>query len=560
MSPSNHLHVVEIVQWLYTRALQAWPFLIGQGLVLLFLIWQWVEMELERKACREWASGGFSRINSLLVGQLKLYSTINESTKNRTRGAAMTDFSDRIDSLLEGIAGRLHNTINLFVIVGISGTFFGMGWFAQHLSSTNPSEVNRLLQQAMAQSFPIGFIGLLLTLIFHPIISLREQALREAATDAVNRALMMNSQVPAANDWDAVLKLLENLPLRIGEIIQHNQEVLVAGFIEATDKSIHPLKELFAESRSEWNETVVKLDKQSKRVSTAVDELTDGVRELRQPITSLTDSISQVKDTVSAMQALAVSVAQETQKAAIALQVLQRGISSTSESLKGAADELEKLPSVASANLKESFSEVVQASGAAYQDFGERYTSSIEQIAYAAIANISGAAQTAGNTLTAASKELMNAVVTFNPGLTTAISEGAETLRRPIVEFDSAFREHFPDALDSLGKTLEKLTPQMNQGATVVERMAKAGEQAANAAEAWKSLQANIVGVTNAVRPIATVFEQTAARWETITQAQFEAAKSLQLTLKELRTVTKKKKRRGGLLGWLTGTDTDEVE
>jgi ABC-type transporter Mla subunit MlaD len=560
MSPSNQLPVVEIVKWLYTRALQAWPFLVAQGLVLLFLIWQWIELEFERRGCREWAGKGSSRRNSLLVEQLKLYITINESTKNGKRGASMADFSDRIDSLLEGIAGRLHNTINLFVIVGISGTFFGMGWFAQHLSSTNPSEVNRLLQQAMAQSFPIGFIGLLLTLIFHPIISLREQALREAATDAVNRALVMNSQVPAANDWDAVLKLLGDLPPKIGEIIEHNQEVLVARFIEATDKSIQPLKELFAESRSEWNETVVKLDKQSKRVSTAVDELTDGVRELRQPITSLTDSISQVKDTVSAMQALAVGVAQETQKAAVALQGLQIGILATSESLKGAADELEKLPSVASTNLKESFSEIVKASGAAYQDFGERYTSSIAQIAYSAIGNISGAAQTAGNTLTAASQELMNAVVTFNPGLTTAITQGAETLRRPMVEFDSTFREHFPDALDNLAKTLEKLTPQMNQGATVAERIAKAGEQTANAAEAWKSLQVNLVGVTNALKPIATVFEQTAGRWEVITQAQFEAAKSLQQTLKELRTVTNKRKRRGGLLGWLTGAGSDEAE
>jgi hypothetical protein len=86
------------------------------------------------------------------------------------------------------------------------------------------------------------------------------------------------------------------------------------------------------------------------------------------------------------------------------------------------------------------------------------------------------------------------------------------------------------------------------------------GEQTANAAEAWKSLQANLIGFTNALKPIATVFEQTAGRWETITQAQFEAAKSLQQTLKELRTVTNKRKRRGGLLGWLTGSGSDEVE
>src|SRR5438874_5312272 len=174
-----------LVEW-FADQLLVRPFvLVVFGLVSLYLLYFIVHAVREIRACRNWIDHGETSAKSQIVGELRLF--LDESERWRTQGVAvpMTDYSDRIDSFIEGLSDHLHNAVNLFLIVGLAGTFFGMAEFARRAANpqqlSDPKEVLGALQTALGHSFPIGFLGLCLTILGHPLASYFESRLREAA-------------------------------------------------------------------------------------------------------------------------------------------------------------------------------------------------------------------------------------------------------------------------------------------------------------------------------------------------------------------------------------------
>src|ERR1700674_3788403 len=66
-----------------------------------------------------------------IVRELEVF--LEEADRWRVQGVVLplSDYSDRIDSLIEGLVDRLHNAVNLFLVAGLAGTFFGMAEFAR---------------------------------------------------------------------------------------------------------------------------------------------------------------------------------------------------------------------------------------------------------------------------------------------------------------------------------------------------------------------------------------------------------------------------------------------
>jgi hypothetical protein len=111
----------------------------------------------------------------------------------------MTDFSDRLDSIVDGITAEMHDRTNLFILVGVAGTLLGIFEFAFQsqvvINTTGGDPAKTLpglsdaLTRSMSQAFPVGFVGLLLTFFSQVIASFPERRLRTALADATGKAL-----------------------------------------------------------------------------------------------------------------------------------------------------------------------------------------------------------------------------------------------------------------------------------------------------------------------------------------------------------------------------------
>jgi Mg2+ and Co2+ transporter CorA len=117
----------------------------------------------------------------------------------------MTDYSDRLDSIVDGMISELHDRTNLFLVVGIAGTLFGLFEFAlnayQELQAGDGGASNPVLKLgehlsgSMAKAFPVGFMGLTFTLVAQIWSTGREEELRVALSGATRRALERREKV-----------------------------------------------------------------------------------------------------------------------------------------------------------------------------------------------------------------------------------------------------------------------------------------------------------------------------------------------------------------------------
>lgn len=151
----------------------------------------------------------------------------------------MTDYSDRLDSIVDGMISELHDRTNLFLVVGIAGTLFGLFEFAlnsyQELQAGDGGASNPVLKlgehlsSSMAKAFPVGFMGLAFTLIAQIWSTGREEKLRVALSGATRRALERREKVSvsqaevvrkAAGVIQSSMEPLKDLRVTLTETIQ----------------------------------------------------------------------------------------------------------------------------------------------------------------------------------------------------------------------------------------------------------------------------------------------------------------------------------------------------
>jgi ABC-type transporter Mla subunit MlaD len=204
---------------------KAWPFFFAHIFVAFLIRNSWRELNREREALKEWRIGAVQGASTAAIESNEAKDTEMPTsvpqvldptkrqtivvldqfvTESRVLGAKgffvpMTDFSDRLDSAVEGKIAELHDRTNLFLFVGIAGTMFGVFEFAFNSYRTIVSEdiqqsqklidLAKYLSGSMAKAFPVGFFGLLFTFVAQVISSRPEHRLREALSNATRRAL-----------------------------------------------------------------------------------------------------------------------------------------------------------------------------------------------------------------------------------------------------------------------------------------------------------------------------------------------------------------------------------
>lgn len=180
-----------------------WPFLILHVLLVVLALRDWIEIGKEIERLRRWRPGSLADDNP---STKVLQQFVDESERLGTQGffVPVTDFSDRLDSIVSGKVTELYERINLFLIVGIAGTLFGVFEFSLRGAETLRIESNMsergvilatVLSESLAKAFPVGFVGLLLMFLGQLIVPFYENRLKQAVVDATQAALRRRMEV-----------------------------------------------------------------------------------------------------------------------------------------------------------------------------------------------------------------------------------------------------------------------------------------------------------------------------------------------------------------------------
>lgn len=555
--------VVWFLDHLWQRKIALLSFLF----VLVYFAYYIVRATRESKACSAWVrQPSVRREASQIVSQLALFR--DEAERWRTQGVAvpMTDYSDRIDSFIEGLADHLHSAVNLFLIVGLAGTFFGMAAFAQKvpgLGAASANEVVDALGNALGTSFPVGFLGLLLTVVANPIASLVESRLRESAKDAINHALRMRTAVLSQEGSNTLLAVLRKLPENIANAIAVSQTGLVAqlepllrlpeAIKSANEESLVPLRILFEESRKEWKDTVTKLSQQSKRMA-------DAIERLEQPIVALTGKIDQVSNLVVSIEEVINRVLANAGKTSETIQQLQQQVEATVQSMQSSAEQLRGIPDLVRQDLSRLNEDVVAAIRAYYEGLGTSYVAGVRDLAVAASGDITTSAQSASAMLTGAANSLRVVADTFAPDLQSAVKAGADQLHSYLSEFNTAFQQHFPAAVDKLQASLATASGEIETARGVLEAMAQSANLAANSAKAWSEMDAALVDMNKTLQSTskelkdgAKIIHTSAESYKTASGTLDSSVKALEKTIQNTPIAPPGKKR--SLLDRILGTN-----
>jgi methyl-accepting chemotaxis protein len=145
----------------------------------------WYRIRRERVALSWWPE----RVDRDSAAVRMLEHFVGESRVLGRRGLLLpvTELSERLNSRAAVYIDRLHSRINLFLIVGVAGTFFAMFQFVLRAGSGD-TDISAALKEGLMQAFPIGFFGLVWTFLGHFAAFAAEEKLRDAINAAIRRA------------------------------------------------------------------------------------------------------------------------------------------------------------------------------------------------------------------------------------------------------------------------------------------------------------------------------------------------------------------------------------
>jgi hypothetical protein len=482
-------------EWFARQILGRSWILVVFGLVLAYFISLVIRIAREIRACRQWIDKAIPSSHSRVVSQLQLFLRHSEEWRGSDILLPLSDYSDRIDSIIEGLADRLHNSVNLFLIVGLAGTFLGMAEFAREAPalqmSNDPKAVLDALRSALGISFPIGFLGLLLTVIGHPISNYWEARLQNAARHAVNATLAKRAPLRARVE-STLIDAIRALPQAITSALEANQSVLreqlrplsdiPAAIRDSNQEMVAPLKQLYTESRKEWKDVSQRLEDHTKRIA-------ESIGKLETPVQMLTAKIGDLGAFLTSTQTVIDHMLSETGKVSDSVLHVKVGLDQTAKSLRDAGTELQNLPKLILENLQGVRAGAIEAIRLYFENLGRDYVDFVRNIAVASSGDIAEATKSASSKISEAAVGLLVAAEVMAPQLKQAIQDGAEHLKQHLQDFTAAFNEKFPAALLELKNTLGSAAEQIESTRSLLQGLTSAGASADKHVSGWKAVE-----------------------------------------------------------------------
>lgn len=359
-------HVFDILAGLWhTYWFFAWPFLLVHLLVFFAVIRLWREIHSEAQSLRDWPQEQPS--TGVCVEALQQF--VEEAQKLGPRGilVPMTDFSDRLDSHVSGQIESLHSRVNLFLIVGVAGTFFAMYSFVggENLLALDAKAISKRLNEGLAQALPVGFVGLALTFVFHFAAFYAENGFRKAVTQAAQRAMSKRSE-SAVGSLDKLDKALAPL--------EHLENTLAL--------SLTPVIEGF---REQLEKTSGLIEGQIQPLQTTIGSFKVAVEALQEPSKALLEAAKTMPQALQKVHEVQAESLKQLEKTATLVEKLSVDVRESAESLRNAATGLQTVPAEISKNFSEGLDQMTQAAVAANGQLASAYQNGVTNIQQASI-------------------------------------------------------------------------------------------------------------------------------------------------------------------------------
>src|SRR5271157_347973 len=180
----------------------------------------------------------------------------------------LTDFTDRLDSVVDGMVGRVHDLANLFLVVGIAGTVFGLFYFAVQSTGAESAQLGEILAQGLKTAFPVVFVGLCLYVLAHTLASFPEHFLRKWLAEATDLGLERRRRL-ARSQAEVLRNALEPIK-NLKDVLTGAVEPAINQFRERLDQSF----QIVAFQMTALREAV-------KAVQDSVRSVENGIQSLR---------------------------------------------------------------------------------------------------------------------------------------------------------------------------------------------------------------------------------------------------------------------------------------
>lgn len=210
----------------------------------------------------------------------------------------MTDFSDRLDSAVEGKIAELHDRTNLFLYVGIAGTMFGVFEFAFRSYSTlveagldqsiKVAKLAEYLSGSMSKAFPVGVFGLLFTFVAQILATRPEQRLREQLSEAARKALETRQQAIHSQ-----AELIQQAAASIASATEPLKDLK-----KTLSEGLQPLVDVFGQRLDRTLQLVERHFKTVEETSAGLQSAVENLRKAVESIVGATSSLeSLIRDT-----------------------------------------------------------------------------------------------------------------------------------------------------------------------------------------------------------------------------------------------------------------------
>lgn len=294
---------------------------------------------------------------------------------------SVTDFADRIDSIVEGMLTELYNRINMLLIVGIAGSLFGLFEFAIYGSEKlgqlatgkgSVTEFSTLLSTSMAKAFPVGFMGLALMLVFQIAAVFPENRLRRAVVSSIGFAVEERRKLcrsQAAIVQDAVRSIGE--AMRPLENLQGTLQSSIMPVVQEFGNQMENSLQFFRGQFDALAGATTKIDQAVRGIETNIHILEEASSRLDQTLKAAPDVLEN-----------SVRLQKEQETAFLQFQETNR---ETQKQVRASLDEFAaRLTSVTVV-----YKEALDAVGAKLGDFAEQSVSALEERAKSIYSSLS---------------------------------------------------------------------------------------------------------------------------------------------------------------------------
>jgi ABC-type transporter Mla subunit MlaD len=318
----------------------AWPFFIVHLYVFIQVLRLRRDIVKEIDALRDWNDRRGDGVGSECVAALKQF--VDQSERLGSHGVLvpMTDFSDRLDSYVNGQIESLHSRVNLFLIVGVAGTFFAMFGFAWNAVQNlgNPAKLSESLAFSLSQAFPVGFVGLALTFFGHFFAFALEKRFRRAVNLATQYAMAARSE--------AITGIHDRIENALRPLF---------GLQQTLEQTLTPVIEGF---RTNLNQTSELLQQQIQPLREAIGGFGRAVANLEQPSSALLEAATIIPASLGQVNVLHKESLQQLQETSRVVESLSGTVKDSSDSLLSAAVELRQTPALIAGQLGEGIAQL----------------------------------------------------------------------------------------------------------------------------------------------------------------------------------------------------------